>query len=700
MSACPGCGSEVAGTARFCPECGTPFQPRRDAGDEDELRPVTVLFADIVGSTALGERLAPDEVKALVGECVSHMSRAVEEYGGTVQAYQGDGICAYFGVPVAHEDDPERAARAGLRILEIMREYARDVAGAWGIAEFDVRVGINTGQAAVGLVGGSDRQAVALGDATNVAARLQSVADPGTIAVGDGTARRVAHRFDLQPLGEIAVKGRTDAVVAHRLAGPRVVDPEARPPPFVDREAELARLRTFVDELRAGRGQILLISGEAGIGKTRLLAELRTLAGDEMTWLQGQCLSYGGLPSWPFMEILRAWLGVEEGDVEVAVRTKARAKLGAVLGSGLVDALPALGRLLRIRLDPELEDRLRASPDGLAVKIRRAYLAWLEALAEQGPVVLTLEDLQWADASTRELAEAVLELTERAPLLVVVTLTQDRESQGWPFRLRVLADFAHRASEVALAPLPDDASRALLAIHLPGIEGSFRDALVARAEGNPLFLEELARSFAEGGDPERRARTWTVTIRASDVVPPALENVLVARIDRLPDGPRRLAHVAAVIGRAFPVRVLERVCADQDVQADLGTLLRAEIVREVRRYPDFECTFRHGLFQEAALSTLTRARRRELYVDVARAFEELFASSLDDHLERLAHYHAQAEDRARALQYIERAAERATELDERRRATELWGRARKLAAELADNDAELRAVARIEALRL
>ena len=166
---------------------------------EDELRPVTVLFADIVGSTALGERLAPDEVKALVGECVTMMSRAVEEYGGMVQAYAGDGICAYFGVPAAHQDDPERAARAGLRILEVVDEYAKDVEAAWGLANFSVRVGINSGHAAVGQVGAAEPGAVALGDTTNVAARLQSLAEPGTILVGEAAVRRLAHRFAFDP---------------------------------------------------------------------------------------------------------------------------------------------------------------------------------------------------------------------------------------------------------------------------------------------------------------------------------------------------------------------------------------------------------------------------------------------------------------------------------------------------------------------
>src|SRR5204862_2152040 len=190
----------------------------RSPGDTgDEMRPVTSLFADVVGSTSLGERLDPDEVKALIGECVTRMSRAVEEFGGSIQAYMGDGICAYFGVPSAHEDDQERAARAALRILQLVGEYGRDIEAGWGIAGFNVRVGINSGPAAVGPVGAADPQEVALGDTTNVAARLQSAALPGTVAVGDAAARRLAARFVLEPLGELTVKGRTEPGLAWRL---------------------------------------------------------------------------------------------------------------------------------------------------------------------------------------------------------------------------------------------------------------------------------------------------------------------------------------------------------------------------------------------------------------------------------------------------------------------------------------------------
>ena len=612
---------------------------------DDERRPVTVLFADIVGSTALGERLEPDEAKVLVGECVTMMSRAVDEYGGTVQAYQGDGICAYFGVPTAHEDDPERAARTALRILEVVNGYARDIEVAWGISGFAVRVGVNSGPAAVGLVGSADPQAVALGDATNVAARLQSAAEPGTILVGHVTARRLEGRFELSDPREITVKGREEPVAAVRLVRAKEREPRTSGSPVVGRDRELGVLHDVLRDLASGRGRVVLVTGPPGIGKTRLLTELAVGAEDSATWLEGSCHSYGGLPGWPFVEVFLGWLGAEIGEPEIALRTKARAGLGALFGDDVDTVLPPLAALLRIKLQDAAVTQEQTED---------ALVRWLERLASKAPVILAIEDTQWADRSTRELATRVLELTDRAPVAVVLTAEPIAGSEGAALRLHAHASFGHRTTELALAPIAVGAADELLS-QLVGdrLDPAARTGLLREAEGNPLYLEELARAFLDGA-LEPRGRTWTVTIGSLELLPPSLENLLVARIDRQEDEPRRLAQVAAAIGRTFPVAVLERV-AGGSIDAPLTALLRAEVVREVARYPELECTFTHGLLREAALSTLTSSRRRALYAEIAVAFEEIYADSLDEHLERLAHYHAQAGTLPKALEYAARA---------------------------------------------
>jgi predicted ATPase len=390
----------------------------------------------------------------------------------------------------------------------------------------------------------------------------------------------------------------------------------------------------------------VLATGPPGIGKSRLLTELASLTADGTTWLEGRCHSYGGLPRWPFVEALLGWLGAELGEPEIAIRTKARAALGGLFGDSVDDVLVPLAALLRLRLEA---DAAAADED-----IQAAYLRWLEALALERPVIVAVEDAHWADAETRALAEAVLALTDRAPVALVLTEEPIVGSEGTALRLHALGHYGHRTVELALGPLSEAASEQLLAALLGNtIDRSTRIALIREAEGNPLYLEELARAFLEGA-LEARGRTWTVTMGSRELLPPTLENLLVARIDRQPNGPRRLAQIAAAIGRTFPVGVLEDV-ARESVHDALTALLRAEIVREVSRYPELECSFTHGLLREAALSTLTAARRRDLYARIAASFEARYAQSLDEHVERLAHYHAQAGNLPQALEYAGRA---------------------------------------------
>jgi class 3 adenylate cyclase/predicted ATPase len=654
----------------------------------DEMRQVTSLFADVVGSTALGEKLGPDEVKALIGECVTRMARAVEEFGGTVQAYMGDGICAYFGVPTAHGDDPERAARAGLRILQVVGEYARDIEEAWNISEFSVRVGINSGQTAVGPVGGSDPQAVALGDPTNVAARLQSRAEPGTIAVGEATARQLSDRFELEPLGDLEVKGREGTVAAWRVVRSRKKAPPPRPPVLVDRAAELAALDSVMRELASGRGQALFLIGDEGMGKTRLLLELRSSAPSEVEWLQGSCVSYGAQASYlPIIGLLREWLGVGENDADLAVRTKLRARLETLLGPTAEEVLPYLARLLSVQLDPSAESRMAALPaTELSQRMRDSFAGWLSALAADHPVVVAIDDLHWVDTSTCDLLTRVLELTETIPLLLVASMHVDPATSGWRLRVRALGDYPHRSSEVTLGRLPDEAAGELLDALVPAgtLDPSSRAEIVSRAEGNPLYVEELMRALVEAGG---RTRTWTLSAGS---LPPTIEGLLAARFDRLPESARRLARIAAVIGRYFSLSLLERVASKEAVGEGLGDLLRADIVREARRFPELEYTFRHVLLHEAALATLTPSATRRLYRDVGAATEELVADSLDEHLEKLAFYFYRSDDERKALDYLERAADKAVSLDAREQARDLLARGLKVADRLGDDEAKTR----------
>ena len=433
---------------------------------------------------------------------------------------------------------------------------------------------------------------------------------------------------------------------------------------------------------------MVLLVGDAGLGKTRMLAELLSLAGDDVTRLEGRCVSYGaGSPYGPFVELLRTWLGVEESDAELAVRTKLRARAGALLGATQERALPYLGLLLSIRLEPDVERELLAlSADELSDRMQEAFVMWAEALGATRPLILAIDDLHWADRTTRELAERLLELTDRSAVMLATALRPDPGSEGWTFRLAAQTRFAHRVEELPLPPLAPEASRALIDALVPaGLVGEpVKDEVVAKAEGNPLYLEELLRALLESGGDRRR--TWTITPSTAAELPPALEALLVARIDRLEPGARRLAQVASVVGREFPVSVVAAVAGSADPDGDIASLLRAEIVREVRRFPELECTFRHGLLQEAALSTLTPTSQRELYGRVGRAMEAHLGDHVDEQLEQLAFYFYRSDDTGKAFDYLERAAEHAVRVEALARAEELWKRARRLAEREGDEE--------------
>jgi class 3 adenylate cyclase len=694
-------GTVFAPALRTEPAAAPPLEVAQPPTSEDELRLVTALFADVVGSTKLGELLGSEQTKIVIGECVNRMTHSVEQFGGIVQAYMGDGIAAFFGVPRAHENDAERAARAALAIAAEVQEYAKEVQRAWQISDFNVRIGINTGETAVGLVGGASPQSVSMGDTANVAARLQTIAAPGSIVVGEATAKALIRTFALESLGDVTVKGRQEAVTTWRLIGPQAELRASGVRPLVDRETEMSTLQAALGELEVGRGQIVLLLGEAGIGKTRLLIELRSIASDRVTWLEGHTYSYGAEVAYgPLIQMLKDWIGAEEGEAPLSVWTKLRAKHSLLRASELPDVLPHLAHLLSLRLDQAEAARLSAaSPSDLAREIRRAYRAWVASVAEQGPAILAIEDVHWVDAASRELIDELLELTEQHALLILMTLRIDPASEGWEMRVEALGDHPHRTTELRLTPLDVRAARLLLQ-GLPRsaeLDEADLDLIVAGAEGNPLYLEELVNAFADSGELGQQ-HTWAPTVTGPKVLTPTLESLLLARIDALPTEGRRLAQLSAVIGRSFLQRILEQVSGTGDVEEELTALVRADVIRELRRYPEPEYIFRHGLLQQASLSTLPARRRRALHGMVAAAFEAVFAASLDDHLEVIAHHYARSDNPVKALDYLDRAGERAAALNATHSAQQLWGQALKVARKLGDDSAIGRVQARLATL--
>jgi class 3 adenylate cyclase/Cdc6-like AAA superfamily ATPase len=643
---------------------------------EDELRPVSALFADIVGSTSLAERLEPEDFRALMGGCVDRMCGAVEQFGGVIDAYMGDGIAAFFGFPAATEDDADRAATAALSVVKAIDAYASEVRDRWNLPEIEVRVGVNSGQVAIGVVGAAERHPVALGDTLNVAARLQTAAAPGTIVIGGATAQKLGGRFLLAPMGQLAVRGRERPVEAWRLLRARSDRPRRELSQFVGRAKETAQLASVAEAFRAGQGRLVFLEGEPGIGKTRLLEWLREQLGEDVTWLESHCASLGAQPLYQApAEALRRWVAADD----VVERSTTLARLGLE-----PEALPYLATLLAD------EGKEHNGADGsmreLSTDFERAYAAWIRSLCREKPVVLAIDDLHLADRATLALIGSLVDLLDELPLLIAATSRALADAPERRLRDRVRRERPELIVELALGPLNEAEADRLLSLISPGeLAWEARQEVASVAEGNPLYLEQLLRSLLESGGLEAR-RTWALTLPAAKL-PTGLESLLVARIAALPRDARRVAQVGAVLGRTFAPDVLAAASGVDDVELNLARLLRANIIRELQPVPNREYAFTHGLLHEAALSTLTRARRRELYRLVAVSHERMFGDALDDQLERIAFYYARGGDLERSLDYLERAANRATTLSAHTRAVGLWSHAARIAEKMNDPEA-------------
>jgi ABC-type oligopeptide transport system substrate-binding subunit/class 3 adenylate cyclase len=641
----------------------------------EERRFVTALFADLVGSTTLAERLEPEELKLVVGDAVGRIVTAVEAFGGTVKDLAGDGVLALFGAPVAHEDDPERALLAALRIVDDVGSFADDVRRSWGIDGFGVRVGVESGPVVVGAVGAGSRvEYGATGDAVNVAARLQSHADPGTILVGDGTASRVEPRFEWGATRELELKGRSAPVAARPVLGPTAVRVPGRglegiQTEVVGRDRELGDIRNVVEGALAGTGAILIVSGEPGIGKTRLLSEARRLfeggsaPKGRPRWIEGKCVSYGeSMTYWPFRDLVRSWLGVLADEPEMRVRIALRRQVERLFGDRTPELFPYLAAMLGLNLEAEDSDRLaELSPEALQYRTFEVVRHLLQRLADDGPVAVALEDLHWADATSLQLIERLLPDTEHEALLLVLTLRQERDHPAWRLREDAARELPHRTTELPLGALSGDAGLDLLR-SLVGervLPAAMERRILDHAEGNPFFLEELVRSLVDAGSLVREGDGWRFDHETEVEIPPTVEKLILARIDRLDAHPRDVLTAASVLGREFGLPLLEAVSGDGDVGGSLSSLMRLDLLREARRWPEPEYRFKHALIQEAAYRTLVVDERRALHRKAASWLEERYAGHTDEVAALLAHHWLAAADEDKAVVYLTRAGDRA-----------------------------------------
>ncbi len=668
--ACASCAAELAADARFCSACGAPVGTPAPVREARQV--VSALFADVVGSTALGERMDPEDFKGVIDGAVARMATAVERFGGEVFEYAGDGLLALFGAPSAHEDDPERAILAGLEIVHSIAAESDEIAREWRIEGFAVRVGIETGLAVLGRVGGGSKlEYGAVGDALNTAARLQAAAEAGGVLVGPHTHRLTAGRFEFGEPVRLELKGKAEPVVAHpprRHRSTTSADGGGVGAELVGRDSELRHGLESIEDVLSGSGRILFVTGEAGIGKSRLVAELRRrfLGGDspdgEPRWLEGRCVSYGeALPYWPFRALLREWLGElasERGSEGVGeALAEELQRLAGERATELIEPL----RLVLASAAAAHDDTPDPPPQVMQERIRGAVAELLESLAAEGPVALALDDLHWADASSLALVERIVELTERAPILIVLVARPEPGQPVWGIRERILSDFADRSREAALEALRGVRGHELLAalVGADTLPAELERRLLARAEGNPFYLEELVRSMADSGSLRREGDGWSFDREIPVEIPETVEKLISTRIDRLPDAAQGLLGVAAVLGRQFPVDLLDAVGGGGEDIQPLRELRAAELLGDGPRLPVPFLAFRHTLIQETAYRRLLRRRRQEVHAAAAEAIESLYADRIDEFAGMVAHHADMAGDDRRALDYHRRAAEAA-----------------------------------------
>jgi predicted ATPase/class 3 adenylate cyclase/ribosomal protein L40E len=618
---------------------------------EGERKQVTVLFADVKGFTSISEKLDPEKVRNLISECLVYFTEEVHRYEGAIAQFLGDGVMALFGAPIAHEDAPQRALYAALAIRDRLRRYAEKLKKD-GI-DFKMRIGLNTGLVVVGRIGDDlTMEYTAMGDTVNLASRMESAAEPGTIQVAENTYRLSKDYFDFKALGEIDVKGKKEPVKAYQLTGigrarTRLGVSVARGlTPFVGRQRELDQLMHCYSQVREGQGQVVGIVGEPGVGKSRLLLEfIRFLPREEYTYLEGECLQYGSsIPYLPFLEILRAYFGFTEGEQEFLIKSKLEQGI-AHLDEKLRGFLPPLQDILSLKV--ENREYLKLEPQQRREQAFDALRAILVRESQNRPLILAIDGLQWIDKTSEEFLTYLIGGLASTHVLLVL-LYRPEYTHPWGSKTYY--------SQVRTDQLPPNMSNDLVRAILGGedVAPALRTLILDRATGNPLFMEELTHSLLENGSIKKKDHQYVLSKKPSEIqVPETIQGIIAARIDRLQEDLKHTMQVASVIGKDFAYRILQTITGmQQELKSWLLNLQELEFIYEKSLFPELEYMFKHALTQEVAYNSLLLQRRKEIHESIGKAIEELYPDRLAEFYEVLAYHYSAAESWEKAYQYL------------------------------------------------
>jgi class 3 adenylate cyclase/tetratricopeptide (TPR) repeat protein len=640
--------------------------------DGDDRRQATVLFADLSNFSATSRRMDPEDLKSAINDCFQVIERIVGEHGGTIDKYIGDCVMALFGAPAALEHAPQHAINAAIAIRAGV-EASTDSRFAGPLR---VHIGINTGLVAAGQVGGNERRDyTVMGEAVNLASRLQSEAKDGQILVGETTYKAAAHEFRFRPL-TVRLKGYDEPVAAFEVLSTtlqpfraRPASPEVAKVPMLGRDAELARIASIVESLRSGAGNVVAVIGENGMGKSRLLAEVLALpAVGDLTIVEGRCMAVGtGLAFHPFVDLLRSWCGVGTDASSMTVYQAFVARLHALELDNSREILAAAARLLGVSTDVAVDDGL-GDLEGEALErvIRDAFSRLFAAVSARKPLLFVVEDVHWSDHASTRLLASVLPLVKSSPIGFLLLGRPHYAETTDRIVAFITEELPGSHAVVRLRPL-STASTGELITRIAG-RGRFAAELVSaigeRTEGNPFYVEEVVRDLIE------RSARGTELSPAADL-PVTIEGVIRARIERAEPDARRVLQIAAVVGRTFDRDIVaELVSESVDVDRALDELVQMDLLtaatsrstasrRVVRMSPRREYAFRHALIQEAAYSSIVRKTCREIHAACVTIIERQYAGRLQDAYGMLAYHCLRAENLEKAEEYTFKAGEMA-----------------------------------------
>jgi class 3 adenylate cyclase/tetratricopeptide (TPR) repeat protein len=683
---CPACKANIPLGRKFCGECGhnlieppeeTPsinysepqsYTPKHltdkilttRSSIEGERKLVTVLFADVANYTSMAENLDPEEVHQIMDGCFKILMDEIHSYEGTINQFTGDGVMALFGAPVAHEDHAQRACYAALSIQKAIGEYGDKIEKETG-GEFKLRIGLNSGPVIVGAIGNDLRMDyTAVGDTTNLGSRMESKARPGTILVSGNTHRLVRDFFEFEILGKVEVKGKEEPQEAFELIKAGEVETRIGASMakgltrFVGRKNSIAVLMDAFDKMKSGSGQVVGLVGEAGVGKSRLLLEMRnTLPQGEHNYLEGRCLHFGGSMAYlPILGILRSYFELKEGDQEFIIKKKMDKRI-LDLDDKLSGVIPPFQELLSLKVDDE--GFIKLEPKEKRDRTFEALRDLMIRGSEEKPLVIAVEDVHWIDKTSEEFIDYVIEWLANTRILLIL-LYRPEYTHQWGSKSYY--------SKIGLNQLDTQSSAELVKAILEGGEVApvLRQLILNRAAGNPLFLEEFTHTLIENGSIERKDEKYVLSRKASDIqVPDTIQGIISARMDRLEDNLKRTMQVASVIGRDFAFRILQTITGmKEEIKSHLLNLQGLEFIYEKSLFPELEYIFKHALTQEVAYNSLLIKRRKEIHEKIGKAIEQIYQDRLEEFYEILAYHYVKSDNAEKAYQYLKLSGEKAT----------------------------------------